>query len=254
MKIGVIGLGVVGNPLYHTLKYYHNDVIGYDKYKDSDTWNDILECEVIFVSVPTDKGESGRLDMTIVEEVLRRLEKHKFEGLIVLKSTLRLGYISNTVERFKNLRIAVFPEWLYANNALPGTVKPEMTVIGVTDKKDADIILDVCEWHKNDKPNIVTLEEAVLLKLTANAYASTKISFANQIMLICEKYGLDAEKVMDIFKKDPRNVSRYLTPGWSYGGYCLPKDTSEMANVLDEDNLFKSVEKINKRIKERNNE
>lgn len=247
-KIGVVGVGVVGTPLLAALKYYHKDVKSYDKYQPSDNWEDILKTDIVFLCLPTDKGEDGRLNMDVVDEVLGQLDAENYDGLVVIKSTLRLGYITEAYNKF-NLKLAVFPEWLYANNAFPGTLRPEMTVIGTYEFLDDEFILDVCCWHKNDNAHVMRPEEAVMLKLTANAYASTKISFANQIMMICDKYDLDHNLIMKMFKHDPRNVDRYLTPGWAYGGYCLPKDTSELACSIDDEVLFTAVEEINERVK-----
>ena len=249
MKISVVGIGTVGRPLFEALRYYHKDVVRYDKYKSLDSWDDVLSTDITFICVPTDESDDGRLDMAHVEEILSNLSRAAYGGLVVVKSTLKLGYISDAIQRYTDLDIAVFPEWLRAIHAFPDTLSPEMTVLGVKNSRQGDIILDVCCWHNKKDAIVLSPEEAVMVKLTANALASTKITFANQIMLICKEYGLDAERIMDAIKTDPRCCPRYLSPGGAYGGYCLPKDTSELANSIPDENLFDMVQRINNLIK-----
>ncbi len=248
MKIGIIGIGTVGKPLYETLKYYHGveNVYGYDIKNTNHPWCKLLETDMLFICVPTDGAQNGKLNMSKVDGTLQRLQDDGYRGLAVIKSTLGLGYIIDTMSRF-NFEIAVFPEWLYAKHALPDTLKPEMTVIGTKNKSKstANKILDVCRWHNPEDMLLVMPEEAVAIKLVANALASTKISFANQIMLICREYNINFNAVMDAIKIDPRCASRYLTPGRPFEGYCLPKDTQELASC-EKDILFKSVMEINR--------
>lgn len=250
MIVGIIGVGNVGKPLCEALKYYHETVFGYDIKPPSDKWSDILETEVVFICVPTSLKKDGRLDNSIVEGVFARLEQHDYHGLVVVKSTLGLGFIEDAMERYR-LDIVVFPEWLREKCSLPDTIKPDMTVIGTNNPKFVDIVLKACPWHKftvEDKElYLVEPEEAVMLKLAANALATTKISFANQIQLICEKYGIDEKVVMNTLKKDPRCAPRYLNPGWAYGGACLPKDSSELQHSVKDNELLDGVDKINKK-------
>jgi len=89
-----------------------------------------------------------------------------------------------------------------------------------------------------------------MIKLTANALASTKISFANQIGIICDEYNIDKFEVMDIIKTDPRCAPRYLNPtGEPFAGYCLPKDTKELAYATKKGDLLKAVDKFNESLK-----
>lgn len=238
-KIGIIGLGTVGKPLYETFKYYYgSDVYGYDVNKESDEWNDIISCDYVFICVPTDGGSDGRLDMSVVKSVLDKLNLG-YKGVVVIKSTLRLGWISSVKHNY-SFQIVVFPEWLRAKHAFPDTVDPEVIVIGADDCNcgQAINVLQLCCWLKNEKTKgaVVDLEEAVMIKLTANALASTKISFANQIKVICDNYNINAHVVMErLREQDPRCSPRYLEPsGEKFGGYCLPKDTKELAFSIDD--------------------
>lgn len=246
MKIGVIGTGVVGYPLLKTLEYYHKNVFSFDTEKDSDTWEDIVSTDMVFVCLPTNENKQGRLDTSIIDNCLNDLENSKYKGIVVIKSTLGLGYINDIIKRH-SFPIVVFPEWLRALHALPDTLAPEMTVLGVT-TKDMDSalkVLKVCCWHTKTDGCIFEPEEAVIIKLTANALAATKISFANQIQIICNEYGINSHCVMDKVRLDPRCSPRYLKPGNPYSGACLPKDTSELMSATKDNHLLKGVVAIN---------
>jgi len=250
MKLGLIGIGVVGRPLYETLKYYHGaeNIYAYDIKNTPHPWYKILETDMLFICVPTDRGQNRRLNMNAVDGTLQKLQDDGYRGLVVIKSTLGVGYVTKAMDKF-NFEIAVFPEWLRSAHALPDTLKPEITIIGTKSKSTANRILDVYKWHDSEKAIIVLPEEAVMIKLVANALASTKISFANQIMLICREFDINAHAVMDAIKLDPRCSPRYLTPGNPFGGYCLPKDTEELANCISKNtSLIKAVLEINRLI------
>lgn len=253
MKIGVIGIGKVGYPLYKALKYYHNIVYRFDTVKKSDKWDDIISTHMVFICVPTNQGNDGRLDMQYIESTLYRLHEEEYKGIVVIKSTLRLGYIDNVIYKYSNMNIVVFPEWLREVSAFPDTLSPEMTVIGEKNKSIEIIqeVIDVCMWHRIEDVLIVKPEEAVMVKLVANALASTKISFANQMQLICEKYDIDEKKVMEVISKDPRCSPKYLLPGKYYGGNCLPKDTMELEKSLNNNILLNAVRHVNDIFKNR---
>lgn len=265
MKICVIGIGAVGYPLYKALQYYHDEVYCFDKVKKCDEWSKIVDTDIAFVCVPTNPKPNGRLDMSIVDKILNDLSEDNYEGVAVIKSTLGLGYIDKAIKRYY-FKIIVFPEWLYAANAFPDTLKPEMTVVGfdfiepvihgqefklskndlIEFNSELRLLFDVCKWHKKEDAFIVEPEEAVMIKLTANSLASTKISFANQIDLICKEYKIDSNIVMNAIKCDPRCSPRYLTPGRPFGGHCLVKDTDELKNSIIENHLLNGVCEINK--------
>jgi UDPglucose 6-dehydrogenase len=247
-RVGVIGLGHLGAPLFKALKRHHEAVSSYDKYKESDEWEDILKTDIVFICVPTNSGESGRLDMSIVESVMDKLAEDGYEGTVVIKSTLGLGFIEGYLKR-TDLRIVVYPDWLREATAFQDTLEPDLTVIGGPEEL-VDETLEACSWIDKESANVVEPGEAVLIKLAANALATTKISFANQIMMIAENHKIDADAVMKVLMKDPRTSPLYLKPGREYSGYCLPKDVRELSNQ-DQDVLFTAVEKVNEIMKNR---
>lgn len=258
MKIGVIGLGVVGGALYEALTLYHKQkddnkiIYGYDidPFKSLDEWKEIIKCDWVFICVPTDSGNDGRLKMGNVATVLSWLKSCDFKGVCVIKSTLKLGWIEKQRVLFN---VIVFPEWLYEANPIQTTINPEMTVVGYLpcyNDLTSDLLNKVCPWHKDKKPIYCYPEEAVMIKLTANALAATKISFANQIKMICDQYGIPASVIMKAVKTDPRCSPRYLDPGRPFGGYCLPKDTKELASCSGKASLFNAVIAINEWIKD----
>lgn len=258
MKYGVIGLGTVGYPLFKALDFYHGEdnVFGYDVKKEpSHTWEHILRCNMVFLCLPTDKGTNGELDTRIVDSVLHKLEADKYEGIVVIKSTCGWNYDIRARIKHYDFTIIIFPEWLYADNTFPDTLKPEMVVIGADYPKDFTEVNEACPWISKIKNTFYTTpEEAVVIKSVANATASTKISLANSVLLLCEERKIDGNRVMEILRKDPRVAPRYLEAGRPYGGYCLPKDTSDTAHCSSKAILFKAVEEVNEMMKKREGE
>ena len=202
MKIGVIGCGKVGKTIYDVLMKHHH-VRGYDKYKPSDTFSEALDSEIVFVAVPTPSGEDNRLDCSIMHEVINLIESAEYKGIVVLKSTLRIGF---NEELCTKLRIVYNPEFLHEKNRWDEFENPYFVVLGGK-SDDIEIVKKVYCWLPPCKFEIVSLEEAEMIKLIMNAFATTKISFWNQMKMICDKDNVDVCKIRDILRKDTRRWS-----------------------------------------------
>ena len=248
VSVGVIGLGNVGETIYHALKFYHTKVIGYDKYKPSDAFEEVIEADVIFIALPTLlKGK--RLDNSIVLSTLRELEKKDYKGIVVLKSTLSIKTIED-IESL-NLRILYMPEFLHERKRLQDFVRPNLVVIA-GEKKDVDTVInDVFYWLEEGTPIFrVDPLTAIMSKLVTNAFASTKISFANEIRRICLPLGVNPKVIMDILVADKRAAPEYTDPNKGpFGGHCLPKDLEELINCTNKAVLLKAAKKVNDIVK-----
>ena len=246
MRIGVVGLGKVGKTVYDVLKKHHN-VRGYDKYKTSDRFEDVLDSEVIFIAVPTPIGENNRLDCSIMMDVIKKLEQAEYKGIVVLKSTLKVGFCKNLKT---NLRIVYNPEFLHEKNRWDEFEDPYFVVLA-GNSDDVETVKKVYCWLKPCKFEIVSVEEAEMIKLIMNAFATTKISFWNQMKLICDKDGVDVCRIRNILRKDKsRWTDEYTDPlKGPYGGSCLPKDIKELINAFDNTPLLEAVESINEIMK-----
>ena len=248
VKVGVIGLGVVGEVVYKALKKYHK-VKGHDKYKKSDRLEDLLDSEVIFVTVPTPEGKDGRLNCSIVEEVLSELERRKYRGIVAIKSTVKVGFFDSLRT---NLRVVYNPEFLHEKRRWEDFKNPPYLVFAGR-KKDCEKVREVYKWISEEKVEYLSFREAELVKLLMNAFASTKISFWNEVREICEERKVDTLKIRNLLKRDKRRwTDEYTNPlRGPYGGKCLPKDIRELINWKRDLILLRAVEEVNKRVKEK---
>ena len=137
MKIGVIGLGTLGETIYHVLKFYHKDVVGYDKYKPSDPFNEVINTDVLFIALPTPL-KNGRLDCSIILSTLKKLKRNNFQGIIIIKSTLSIAFIKEIEEL--ELKVIYFPEFLHAYKRLQDFVSPTVIVIS-GNKQYVDVVI-----------------------------------------------------------------------------------------------------------------
>jgi GDP-mannose 6-dehydrogenase len=199
----------------------------------------IHETEVSFVCVGTPNMRNGKLDLSAVErgceEVGKALRTKKDFHWIVLRSTMLPGTAERlaipTLEKASGKRVGehfavcVNPEFTREGCAVTDFLKPEMTVLGAADPKHFAILREIYEWVPG-KVFETSLSAAEMVKYVCNIYHALKVSFANEIGTLCSQLGVDTKAVFDIFTSDTKlNISpAYLTPGFAFGGSCLPKD------------------------------
>jgi UDPglucose 6-dehydrogenase len=249
-RLGVIGLGNVGNALRHTLSFYY-DTVGYDIRKDF-PWEAILETDVVFVCVPTPSGLDGRLDCDSVREVLGRLAANEYRGLVAVRSTVRVGFMGEATRTFPGLRLVYFPEFLRERSRLQWSVCPDRLVVG-GDPDDCERILSYFDWVEEATRLQMTYLDAEVGKLAHNAFIATKVSFTNEIERICREQGADPEEVMSVVAADRRVGSKeHLRPGLGpYEGSCVPKDTRELRLAASRPVLLAAVEVVNEDVRAR---
>jgi len=249
VKIGVIGLGVVGNTILTVMKFRYDDVRGYDKYKPSDSFESVCDTDVVFVAVPTRAREDGRLNCSIVRDALDQLETNSYRGIVCIKSTAGVKFLQEVRKLYPHLRIVYMPEFLHEKSSLADFVSPDYIVMSGK-KEDLNNLRKVFSWVDDKKFFYVDDRTAEVTKLTINAFAATKISFANEMKRICKEVGADAEQVMEILRHDKRCAEEYTYPTLDpYGGKCLPKDTRELIRSVNVSILLKAVEETNEKIK-----
>lgn len=248
--LGVIGLGQVGTALKHVLEFY-GDVVGYDA-KSTLPWKPILGTSVAFVCVQTPGSPGGRLDCGCVDQVLTRLEQDNYLGVVVVRSTLRVGYMDGARKRFPSLRLVYLPEFLREKSRLQWSVNPDRVVIAGKDR-DLRLVLSCFSWVEDAPVLRMSYREAELGKLAHNAFIATKVSFTNEVEQISKEWGADPELVMSVVTADRRVRSReHLHPGLGpYDGSCVPKDTRELVSVAKDPVLLRAVEEVNKKVIDR---
>lgn len=108
--VGIIGLGSVGHAVVHGMSKFYQ-CVSYDTYRNYE-WGDILRSDIVFICVSTPKGDNGHLDCRNIDSVLIRLLDNQYSGLVVIKSTLRIGYMEDALKKFPELRLVYMPEFL----------------------------------------------------------------------------------------------------------------------------------------------
>jgi GDP-mannose 6-dehydrogenase len=199
----------------------------------------VLESDVSFVCVGTPSLRSGKLDLSHIEKVSREigaaLKKKKSRHIFVLRSTVLPGTTESIVvpmiEQASGRRagidfaVAYNPEFMREGSAVADFLQPPYTILGVQDPAH---LAPLRELYKSTPGRVfeTSISVAEMAKYVSNAFHAVKVTFANEIGTLCKHLGVDAQAVTEIFTSDTRlNISpAYLSPGFAFGGSCLPKD------------------------------
>jgi GDP-mannose 6-dehydrogenase len=209
----------------------------------TDAADAIRDAEVSLVCVGTPSGRGGELDLTAVrrvsEDIGRALADHDRDHVVAVRSTMLPGSIGEVVvpalEAASGRRVGdgigvcVNPEFLREGSALADFRDPPFTLVGSDDPAAAEVVARL--YAGLDAPVVLTdLGPAELVKYASNAFHALKVTFANELGLLAKDLGIDSHAVMDVFVRDTRlNISpAYLTPGFAFGGSCLPKDVRSL--------------------------
>jgi UDPglucose 6-dehydrogenase len=226
--IGVVGLGVVGGAIRQALESAGFEVRGYDPYMGEGAPERLASCSLVFLCVPTPPSPSGELDTTAVWKAVRDVEANLPDGAVVaVKSTVPPGTANALCKDFPRLQFASVPEFLVASRPLESLTKPDRILIGASSSAAAHAVGRVMRTISPGVPILsMTTTEAELSKLCSNAMLAAKVSMANQLALICERFGVAWAVVQPAVGLDHRigNTHLNVTPERGFGGGCLPKD------------------------------
>lgn len=244
--IGIIGQGFVGNAVYQKFKkYYDIKTFDLDKTKSNSTFEEVSNCDYIFLCLPTPMNVDGSCNTDIVENVIIEINKLNKPKGIVVKSTIPPGTTEKWNKKY-NSNIVFNPEFLTERNAVSDYENQNRIILGghrpiTTELKqifskvfpDADII-------KTDSTY------AEMVKYLTNTFLSVKVSFANEIYQLCEKLGIDYDKVIEYATYDDRlGKSHWAVPGhdgdYGFGGHCFPKDLSALIYLTQQINTTNNV-------------
>lgn len=244
LDFSVIGLGSVGWAVVHGLHSQGFSYAGYDIVGKHD-WNNILESKVAFVCSSTPSGPNGRLDCSSVKNILERLDKDGYQGVVVVKSTVSVGFMDKAKGTFPHLRLVYMPEFLRERSCYSWFLKPDRLAIS-GEKQDAEEALSLFRWVPEDKILHTSHISAEIGKLAHNSYIATKVSFTNEMERICKENGANPQEAMEIVWRDRRvNCSDHLTPGLGpFGGKCVVKDMNELL-VASNSPLLETVRQVN---------
>jgi UDPglucose 6-dehydrogenase len=254
MKIGIIGLGVIGSACKYGFEKLGHSVICHDT-KYNTKIEDVIGSEICYICVPTPSLNDGSCDTSIVEDVVLKLNKLNYDGIVAIKSTVK-PTTTKILSNKTDLEICFVPEFLRERCAITDfTENHDLLAIGT---ESLDVFKKIKESHGNYPKNYSMMHptEAEILKYYSNVYNASKIIFANEFYEICKKLNVDYTKVKDTFVKRGTTKDMYLDVNENfrgYGGVCLPKDTKAVSSFVNELglnlNFFNMLDEENNKFK-----
>lgn len=256
MKIGVIGIGVVGQAIKDGFEYIGHDVYIYDIKMVETKIENVINSEIVYITVSTLIGLNDECDLSSVNDVVSQLNKLNYKGLVALKSTVEPGTTEKLKIEYPNLRFVFVPEFLKERSAFNDFVfNNNILVVGCDNDNDNDYELIVKSHGSLPVHKVkMTTVEAELMKYFSNTYKATKITFANSFHRVCQHFGANYGVIKDAFLFHGVGESHYLNVNEEFGGYagvCLPKDTKAMKVLCERHNIdvgiFKFVDNENEK-------
>lgn len=246
MKIGIIGIGVVGNAVLKSLQekmqdYEFQKIITYDKFKNIGTFDDVTDTDIVFLCLPTLYSyDLLSYDKSALVEICEKLSNINYNGLVVIKSTVEPTTSQTFADKY-NLSIIHNPEFLSAKTAYEDFHNQKHIIIGVTSNikyNQLEKLTNFFKLHYLDALiSICSSTESEATKIFCNCFYSVKIQFFNELYILCQKLNIDYDLIKNLMLKNnwihPMHTQVPGSDGnLSYGGMCFPKDTNALLSFM----------------------
>lgn len=244
-KIGIIGIGFVGNAIK---SFFENKIetVCYDKFKKFNRLEDILTTDLIFLCLPTlFDNNKNEYDKNAILETCKYLDKMDYNGLVIIKSTVEPETTDKLSKMYPNLKLIHNPEFLTARTAVFDFQNQKHIIIGngpnVTDNDIENIYNFFKFYYPNANISHINSTESECIKLFCNSFGASKVMLFNEYFLLCNKIGIDFDKVRDIMLNNGWiNNMHTQVPGpdgqLGFGGACFPKDTRALNSYMAKNN------------------
>ena len=249
MRIGVVGQGYVGTAVKTIFSKYYS-IETYDlnkKISSCDSLNSLVnKTEIIFICVPTPMNKNGSCCIDTVESVIRDIDsfskKIKEKRIVVIKSTIPPGTTRRLDRRYKNISIIFNPEFLTESNFINDFKSQNRIIIG-GDRNSSTKLRQIYSLVFPKATIIKTQSDtAEMVKYFINSFLATKVSFANEMKIICDQLDIDYDKIVEYSIYDERlGKSHWAVPGpdgyYGFGGSCFPKDINALLHFSQENDV-----------------
>lgn len=254
MKIGIVGLGVVGSACRQGFELIGHTVNVHDIKMDTHL-KDLLDTEIIYVCVPTPENTDGSCNTDAIEQTIAELSELNYKGVVALKSTSSPGTTQKLIDKYK-LRICFVPEFLRERCAVDDFINNhELLAVGTDDPEIFEIVVK-SHGSLPKHTSMLNSTEAEVLKYFSNVFNAVRVVFSNNIYEICKSMDLDYTKIKDTYllrntaSPDYMDVNEDLR---GYGGMCLPKDTKALDALVKQLGLdlklFETIDQDNQKFK-----
>ena len=227
-KVNKINAGQID---YHDsmLNQYQKNQLNLEAFDDINDI-DLLNIGLIFIAVPTNFNEESKsFDTNSIDLILKKLNQCMVNSIVVIKSTVPIGYTSSVSKKYPKLRIVFSPEFLREGFAIKDNLYPDRIIAGGVSIEDRKNVLDfLCNFSKNSNVKQISCNstEAEAIKLFSNTYLAMRVAYFNELDNFAIENNLDAKIIVEGVSFDNRIGMHHNNPSFGYGGYCLPKTQS----------------------------